>query len=247
MPRPDLFPHHPVPIEPAGIFGRGRVRHLRPLVISDARLGMVHPVEERREIIRRIIEAAFGHHQPMAEIGGKAQIGRLRDDLQRQPRAVERGRAVRFQADRDPGARAEFVRARQEIDLLRQRPAVGAGQRVDKPRAHHLRPLDRAFEKGQVIIGRPALIRDHVAAGKHHRDIIEPLPRQRIAQGPGALDRGRQPRLHPDKARLARLAPAGCPIGLRADRPAPQGSKQVTPHRAHRTSPARRWQAQSAQ
>lgn len=125
---PDLLPE--ALLKPQGrlIFRRGRVWHLRPLVVSGAGLNMVDPFDKGVEVIVRVIQQAFADHDPVADIGGKAQLRQLLNNLQRQPRAIQRGGAMGFKATEQLILGGQFMRSAEKIHLLRQRPAVVTGQ-----------------------------------------------------------------------------------------------------------------------
>ena len=131
---PDLFPEALLKPQGRPIFRRGGVRHLRPLVVPGAGLNMVDPFDKGAEVIAGVIQQAFAYHDPVADIGGKAQLRQLLNYLQRQPRAIQRRGAMGFKAAEQLIFGGELMRFAEKIHLLRQRPAVVTGQQIDEAR-----------------------------------------------------------------------------------------------------------------
>ena len=124
---PDLLPEALLKLQRSPIFRRGRMGHLRPLVITGAGLNVVHAVDKGAEIIAGVIQQPFTHHNPVADIGGKPQLRQLLDNLESQPRAIQRGGAMGFKAAGQLIRCRQLVGLAEKIHLLRQRPAVVAG------------------------------------------------------------------------------------------------------------------------
>jgi hypothetical protein len=84
---------------------------------------MVNPFDKSAEVIAGVIQQAFAYHDPVADIGGKAQLRQLLNDLQRQPRAIQRRGAMGFKAAEQLIFGGELMR------LPRKSTCCASGQR----------------------------------------------------------------------------------------------------------------------
>ena len=144
----------------------------------------MHAVDKGAEVIAGVIQQALTDHHPVADVGGKAQLGELLNDLQGEPRAVQRGGAMGFKAAGQTKPGGQLVRLAEKIDLLRQRPAIVARQQIDKARVEAAGLGEAGLQARQMLLRRFMLGGEHSAAAEKNGDILQPRRLQAVGELP---------------------------------------------------------------